>query len=131
MTHKQRNILGTFAQGGHIKRKNIQPVIKVGTKFLFFHHCREITVRRRYQACVRPLRARVSEPFEFSLLQYTQQLWLQLEGDLADLIKKYRSMMGQLKTPNALCYCSCERAFFMPEKFTLEESGGNRGTIHF
>src|SRR5580700_11530778 len=110
--------------------KDIQAIEKIRTKFLLRYHFRKIPVRCRDQTCVRALRARTSQPFEFSLLKHTQQFGLQFEWNFSNLIKKYRSMIRQFKTPDALRDCSGKRAPLMTEEFAFEQSGWNGGAIN-
>ena len=56
-----------------------------------------------------------SEPDDFALLQYAQELILYVHGDVADLIEKERSHVGGFEQPLVIFDRSREGAAFMAE----------------
>jgi hypothetical protein len=58
-----------------------------------------------------------------ALLQDAQQFGLELERNLADLIQKYCSPIGQLKPADLLRDGAGKGASLMPKQFTFQQSG--------
>jgi hypothetical protein len=75
-------------------------------------------------------RAGTANPLEFPLLQNAEKLCLQAGRDVADLIQKYRSMVGCLEAAQALRNGTGEGALLMAKEFTLEQAFGYRGAVY-
>jgi hypothetical protein len=73
--------------------------------------------------------AGVAEPFEFTLLQHTEQLGLQFERRLADFVEKDRPAMGQLESPDPLRDRAGKRALFVAKQLAFEQAGGDGGAV--
>jgi hypothetical protein len=67
--------------------------------------------------------------FEFALLQYSQQLRLSLERQLACLVKKQRAAVGEFKTAPALLSGASKCAFLVAEQLAFYEIAGQARTI--
>src|SRR4029077_2839009 len=85
----------------------------------------------RDQADVDLVGAVTSESLEFLLLQDAKQFRLKLQRDVADLVKKERSLVRQLKASRFLRDRSGECAFFMTEQFTFEKPEWDGRAIQF
>jgi hypothetical protein len=57
-------------------------------------------------------------------LQHAQQLGLKLQRDVADLIQKYRSAIGQLKAADALRDGAGKSAFLVSEELASSKPVG-------
>ena len=66
----------------------------------------------------------------FSFLKNAQKFGLQLEGNIAHLIEKKRTAVGQLKASHALRDRPCKSAFFVSEQLAFKQSRRNGGAIH-
>src|ERR1700733_12738342 len=97
MMHQQRNIFPAFPQRWDLDGKNIKPIVEIAAKLLLHNHSFQVTMRRGHNAYVDSLRPRASQAFEFPLLQDTEELWLEFEGDIADFIQKQRALMCYLE----------------------------------
>jgi len=64
---------------------------------VFVDHCFQIAVRRRDQAGIEAKRTGAPQALEFALLQHTQELRLELQGDFPDLVEEDRPAMCQLE----------------------------------
>src|SRR5262249_27899517 len=73
---------------------------------------------------------RGSDPLERPLLQYTQQLCLQLRREIADLVEEQRAPMRQLETALAQRHRAGERAAFVTEQLALDECRRQCCAVH-
>src|SRR2546430_13614500 len=129
MIYQQWDIFRTFSQGWNVNRKNIQPVKQVFAKFSLLNHLLEFAIGGSDQACIGSQSTRASQPFELPFLEHAQQLGLKLERDVADLIQKYRSAIGQFKAANALRDGARKSAFLMSEELAFQQACRNRRTV--
>src|SRR6267142_3358212 len=129
MIYQQWDVFRTFPQGWHVNRKNIQPVKQVFAKFPLLNHLLEFAIGGRDQACIGSQCACASQTFELPFLEHAQQLGLKLERDVADLIQKYRSAIGQLKAADALSDRAGKSAFLVSEELAFQQACRNRRTV--
>src|SRR5690242_4404847 len=81
---KQRDVISPLAERRNSDGKYIEPVIQIGSKFLFFDQCSQIAIRCRNQAGICPQSARAAEALEFALLEDAQKLRLEIERNFSD-----------------------------------------------
>src|SRR5882672_1608596 len=129
MMHQQWDISRAFPQGWNVNRKNIQAVKQIFAKCLLLNHLPQIAISGCDQACIGSQRARASQTFELPFLEHAQQLGLKLERDVADLIQKYRSAIGQFKAADALRDSAGKSAFLVSEELAFEQARWNGGTV--
>src|SRR5437667_10850290 len=129
MIYQQWNVFRAFPQGWNVNRKNIQAVKQIFANFLLLNHLPQIAIGGCDQACIGSQGARASQAFELPFLEHAQQLGLKLERDVADLIQKYRSAIGQLKAADALSDSACKSAFLVAEELAFEQACRNRRTV--
>src|SRR6202030_1535473 len=86
IVHQERNVLAPFAKRRNLNRANTQPVKKVFTELVVTYHCWQIAVCCGNQANIHANGLRTPQSFKLTLLQSAQQLWLQLETDIANFI---------------------------------------------
>src|SRR4029450_10229152 len=79
------DVVTTRAKRRHRNRKDTQAVEQVEPEPVLVHFLLQITVRCGYDPYIDVPRGVIAHAFEFSLLQDTQQLDLQIKGNLADL----------------------------------------------
>src|SRR4029077_5764352 len=115
----------------HGQRKDVEPVVQVGAKFVFVHHRFKVAVCGGYETDGGSDRAVAAHPLEFLVLDGAQQLRLEFERHLTDLIEKQRALVSQLEAPNLLRNRTGKRTFLMAEKFALQKASRNRGAIYF
>src|SRR6201999_1032856 len=89
MADQQWDILFSLAQRWYSNGKNVQSIVQIGPEFVFIDHCFEIAIRRRDQTGIGAECPRASQALELTLLQNAQELWLKLQRNFPDLIKKY------------------------------------------
>ncbi len=114
-----------------IDRHNIQPVIQILAKRSLFERRAQIAIRRGDQPHIHFQRARSAEPFEFALLQHAQQFHLRRAGHVADFVEEQRALIREFEFSGLVRRRSGERAFFVSEKFALQQIFWNRGAIDF
>ncbi len=64
-------------------------------------------------------------PTYLLILQDTQQLWLELEGEFADLVEENGPFMGLLKGASVPAGCPCKRSLFVAKKMRLRQVVGD------
>ncbi len=109
-------------RGGIAIGKTVEAVVEIVTEPLGSHHPAKITVRRGDHAHIDPERPRPAETLELAFLHHPEELWLQLEGHLADLIEKQRAAVRKLEPSNPLCDRACERPPLVAEQLALEQA---------
>ena len=120
MANEQRNVIPPLTQRGYADGENIQPIVKVGAKFLLFHHLLQIAIGRGDQPGVSAERSCAAQALEFALLQNSQQFRLQLQRNFADLIEKHGAAIRQLEPADTLRDGAGECAFFVAEQFAFK-----------
>src|SRR6202453_2528540 len=70
-----------------------------------------------------------TQPLEFLFLQGAQQLWLQLQTNVANFIQEQRATIGNLKTAALLHQGASECALLMAEQFAFDKPGWNSSAI--
>src|SRR5665213_2744698 len=130
VAREQRYVFATLPKRWHTQRKDVEAVIQVGPKFVFVHHGLEVPVRGSHEADIRPDRACAAHSLEFLVLNGTQQFRLKFEWQLANLIKKQRTLVRQLEPSDLLRNRAREGALFMAEELTLQKAGGNRRAVY-
>src|ERR1700722_11098701 len=88
-------------------------------------------MRRRYQTHVDPNAPRTAQAFKLLLLKYPQQLHLQIQSEIANLVKEERSPVRHFETANPLIQRSGKSAALVAEQLAFDQAGGNRRTIQF
>src|ERR1700730_2155057 len=86
MMHQHRNVFTPFAKRRNLNWENIQAVKEVFAELTVANHALQIAVRCGNQTNVYTNRFRTSQAFKFAFLQSAQQLWLQLETNIANFI---------------------------------------------
>src|SRR5580700_10843903 len=119
IAREQRYVFAALPKRRHAQRKDVEPVVQVGTKFVFVHHSLQVPVRGSHEADVRPDCAGAAHSLEFLVLNGTQQFRLKFEWQLTDLIQKQRTLVRQLETSDLLRDRAGEGALFMAEELTL------------
>ena len=127
---KRRNVLGSLTQRGDVDGKDVQAIVEIVAEALLLHQPGEVAVRRRDDADVHLDRARTAEALELLLLQDPQELWLQLERQLAHLVEEERTAVGELEATDLLGDRVGERAALVAEQLALQERRRDRGTVH-
>src|ERR1700733_2820319 len=127
--HQQRDVLTSLAQRGHANREHVQAIEQVAAELSLGDAPRQISVGSGDQAHIYLGGPGPSEPFELLVLQNPQQLWLQLEGNFADLIQEKRTRISQFQTPDLLADSPGKCSLLVSKQFAFEQPGGNGGTI--
>ncbi len=129
MLAQQRNVLTPIAQWRQEDRHHIDAEIQVGAKLALADRFFEVLVGGADQSHIDMDRLGPADTFEFPLLQHPQQFGLEGGGNLADLVEKQGSAMGQLEAALAFGGGARERTFFVSEQLRFEQGFGQRGAI--
>src|SRR5208282_1268673 len=117
---QQGDVVAPFPQGRQSNRKYVQAVKKVAAKLLLDYAPGQVTVGSCDQAQIHFDRPRPSQPFELVVLQYAEQLGLQLQRNLADLIQEQSAFISKFQAPNLLADGPGERALLVAEQFAFQ-----------
>ena len=113
------NILFSFAEGRHAQRDDIEPVVEVLAEEVFGDGLFEILVSGRDDADVDFDGVSASEPLEFLVLEYLQQLGLQLQLHVADLVEQDGAAIGEFEHAGFLLEGTRKGAPFIAEQLAF------------
>src|SRR5262245_48263898 len=94
---ESRDVLLALSQGGGGDRKDVEPVVQVGSEALLLDVALQLTVGGGDDANVHLQGLRPPDALEFTFLQHTQELRLKLLWKVADLVEEERAPVGQLE----------------------------------
>src|SRR3974390_981653 len=104
-------------QRRYLNGQHVQPVEKVGPKFILLNHQLEITVARSDHSHVHsplPVFADAEHPI---FLEYTQQSGLKSELQVCNFVEKQYPSFRRANQPLALAFGAGESATAGPEKY--------------
>ena len=125
--NQERDILPSLAKWWYLNRKNIEPVKQILPELMVADHQREIPMCRRDKANVNMSGLVASQPLELLFLQRVQQLWLQVQTNVADFIQEQRAVIGNLKTPAFLHQGASECTLLMVRRLLFRQRFPNVG----
>ena len=120
-SRERRHIRFPLAERRHVDGDDVEPVVQVITEGARLHHRRQVAVRGRDQPDVDLDGARTAQPFEFVLLQYTQDLRLGIGAHVADLVQEQRAPVGLFEAANPLLVGAGERPLLVAEEFRFQQ----------
>ncbi len=123
------DVFRTFPQGRDSELIDVEPIIEIQPKALFFDEIREFLVGRRNDSDIDLGAPYASQRFDNMVLEDTQQLGLSREAHLSDFIQKQGPAVRQLKPPRLALLGIGECAFFISEQFRLQEIFRNAGAV--
>src|SRR4029077_14483560 len=94
IVHEQRHVFTSITKWRDLDWENIQSVKQVFAKLVVADHAVQVAVRCSNQAHIDMCGSCASQTFKFPLLKRTQQLWLQVEADVADFVQKETAAIG-------------------------------------
>jgi hypothetical protein len=109
------NIIRAISQRRQYYWENIQTVVQIAAEAPFRNHLPQISIGRSDKPHIDADGASAAQALEFLLLQYSQQLRLQLQWDIAHLVKEKSSLMRQLETADLLRYSAGEGTLLVAE----------------
>ena len=115
---------------GNLQGDHLQPVVQVVAEPI--PPRRRVRGRRwsrRRAGCLDLDVVGAADPHELALLEHPQQLDLHLERQLADLVEKQRTAVGQLELAELAAGGAGERAAFVTEQLGFEDLGRNRRAV--
>src|SRR5262245_37939125 len=96
------DVVWALTQRRQRDREDVQAVVEVVTEVSRFHHPEKIAVRRGDHADIDVDRPCSTYTLELVLLQHAEELWLQLEWDLAHLVEEQCATVCELEPPDPL-----------------------------
>src|ERR1700733_4761994 len=97
MPHQRGNVTDAVTQRRSKDGKHLEPIEEVGAELLFSHHPGQVAIGGRDQADLHLDGLGPARALELSLLQCAQNLGLQVEWELANLVKEKRALLSQLQ----------------------------------
>src|SRR5262245_11310053 len=97
---QQRNVLTPLTKRWQVDRNDIQAIVEVFPERAFLHHLFEVRTGRRNNSDINLDCAVPTDSFEFTLLNYAQQLHLEDLRHVSDFIEENRSAMGLFEPAN-------------------------------
>src|SRR5271155_656076 len=113
-----------------MQRKHVQAVEQITAEFLFFDRAGEVAIGSSDQAHVHVDGLRPPQTLEVLVLQYAQQLGLQLQRNLSNFVEQQRALVRQFEPTKLLAYRSGERSLFVSEQFAFQHSRWNGGAVY-
>src|SRR3954466_4528729 len=110
MHGEERNILAPLSQGRNADGNHVEPVVKILTESTLFESRTQIDVCCGDDSDVHTAGQVRTEPLKLPLLQNTQQLYLNIARNIADLIEESRTSVGLLKLTGFRRRCARERS---------------------
>jgi hypothetical protein len=129
-SNEQRDILQSISEGRHADRKNIQPVKHVLPKRACRHSSPEVAIGRGDDANVYGNRLAAPDPFEFPLLDHSQQCNLGSHWQLANLVQENCPAVGRFETAEAPLQRSCKGTSLVAKQFGSDQRRRNGRAIY-
>ena len=98
--HQQHDIIASIAKRRHHDRKHVQSIVEVAAKLFFVEHDGQIAIRGGDDSGVGSTCRGAAYPLELAVLQHSQKLGLELERDIANLVKKERASSSGVEAAN-------------------------------
>src|SRR5690554_6030577 len=113
-----------------MNREDIETVIKVFAEATFLHHLKHFAVRCRDQADINLDRLFRTDRVHFAFLQCAEELYLNVERQLADLIKEKRAATCFLELARMFFRSAGEGTLLMAEQNAFDEIFRNGTAVH-
>src|SRR5687768_4141491 len=115
MLCKQNDISPAPTQRWHHYLYSIDAINKILPEAVFICKFRQRNVGGTNQPDININRLITSKSCHLAVLQNTQQLCLLMQRNIANLIEKKRSTVGDFKSANPVFTCVSESSFLMPK----------------
>ena len=101
-------------------REHAEAIVEILAEPPLAHVGGEVAVGRRDDAHVDGARRVVADAFVLPLLEYAEQLGLEVEREVADLVEEDRALLGEPEASGAIAHRPGERAADVAEELALE-----------
>src|SRR5262249_32910437 len=112
-----------------LNRDDVDPVKQVLPELAFFDRLLQVHVGRGDQAELGLNRLGPADAFDLPFLDGSQELRLEVEAQVADFVKKQRSVGGELEFPELLAVRAGERAALVAEEGALGQFPWDGGQV--
>ena len=115
--YEGRQVVATLAQRWKRDREDVETIEEIAPEPAAPDIVGQVAIGRGDDPDIHSRRAVGAEAFDLSLLQHAQDLWLELEGQVTNLVEEDNAAIRELE-PAGLCGVrSCECARSRPARF--------------
>jgi hypothetical protein len=129
MLNQKRYILYPLPEWRHIDLHYIDPVKQIFPKRVFPNLCFQVTIGCTDYANVCFTGQCAADPFEFALLQDTEELGLKQQRQITYLVQKKRPPFCLFKQAGPVVDSPGKGTFLMSEQFTLDQIFRDRPAV--
>src|SRR5712664_3191986 len=129
MLEQQGAVLVHLAQRRYLDREHRQPVIQVGAEIPFPDFLAQVAVSGGNHPGTGETLLRLADALELAVLEHAQKLGLQLQGQLADLIEKQRSVARVFEIARFVLRRAGEGALGVAEQRRLDQGRRDRRAV--
>ena len=126
---EMRDFLATLTPRWHMDANHAEAVIQVFTELAFGNALFEVGIGGRQYAHVDGLRAVFADRHDLALLEEAQQLWLNVQGQVADLIEEQRAPGRRADQARLVRDGAGERSAAVTEQLTIGQLARGRGAV--
>src|SRR5262249_11738223 len=123
------DVLPAVAEGGHGDGNDVEPEIQVLAEAALPDQLLQVLVGGGDDAHVHRHGVAGADPLEGHFLQNAQELGLHLQVDVADLVEKERTAVGQLEAADLVPVGARKSPLDVSEKLTFQEALGQGGAV--
>src|SRR5208282_2665672 len=125
---QNRYSVSAVTQRRQVNLHNVQTVVEVLAKLALLDHFFKISMGRADQPDVDGSRSIASQTLEGTLLEDSQELGLQAQGQIADFVKKQSSLIAFFEAPATGSNGPSESSFFVAEELVFDQGFRHVGT---
>ena len=126
---EQENVVASVAQGRHLDRDGVEPVIEIFAEPSFRDGLAHVDIGRCHDAHIGLADLLTADTDILARLQHTEQAGLRRHGQLADLIEKDRTFIGNTKVAVGLAHGARIGTFLVAEELTVDRSLRDRSAV--
>src|SRR6185312_4053777 len=110
-------------------RHHAQPVVEIFAELPVRHLAHEILPRRGNEPHVGRDLARATQPTKALSLEHSEQLWLELRIQIANLVEKDTPTLGDVEEAWPKCVGAVRGSQLLPEELRVERRSRQRGAV--
>jgi hypothetical protein len=126
---ERSDVFAPLAEGREVDWNHIETVEKVLAESTGCDQILQIDVGGSDDANIDADGARISDAFEFVLLQNAKKFYLKLIADAVDFVEENSATVGGFEATGAVFDRACEGAFGVTEEFTFKQTFGEGSAV--
>ena len=131
VVYQHRNVLRPVAKPRNSYRNHVKAVIEVSSETPLLYKFFKVSVSGGYYSNICLYRSGASNSVKFAVLNYTQELCLHFQRQLADFIEEHYAVVGNFKIALfTRSVCSREGSLFVAEKLRFYQVWRNGATVN-